>query len=1037
MKRLNYILILITLFCNKSYNQYYKNVPLLKYEKNKLIYIPDSLGNMIPDYSFCGYRNGDLKFPVPEIKAFVKWSDGDMTTTIQSAIDYVSSLPLKNGLRGTIVIDTGIFKVNGQLKISSSGVVLKGRTINNKTTKILATGYDRRILFKIKGNNFKIDSWEEIENTYIPIGSIKIITRNANKFKSGDQIYIRSTVTKNIINTLRTDWFGGETEWIGWKENERDLYFLRKIIKISYDTIFIDVPLTISLNFLDSKTYIARVVSDERIYNVGIENLILESEFDSSNIKDENHSWTAISFDNSYDCWIKNVIFKHFAGSAVYLQRNAQRTTVMNCISLEPISEIGGWRRRTFFNEGEQNLFIKCYSENGYNDFACGFTARGPNAFVFCESYRSFNFSGCIDSWSSGVLFDNVEIDGHALVIGNIGQENMGAGWCAVNSVLWNCSASKIICDMPSFMYNWAYGTWGQFEGRGIWVNTNSYVNPNSLYFHQLYERTGKSLKIIEDIFDDKYSTSSPSIDLAFKLTKDAYNCKKTIKDLVLKEFINDSFKIDYQNIQIFENKNLIKNQQFIGTSKKYIIKNGWFTVDGRIVTGKIHQIQWWRGNTRWYSKEKSTPHLTRFVPAKEELGFTDDVEEVVQWLKDNNYSALSHHYGLWYERRRDDHERVRRIDGNVWAPFYEQPFDRSGIDYAWDGLSKYDLKKYNKWYWLRLKQFADKAESQGIFLFNHHYFQHNILEAGAHWVDFPWRTANNVNNTEFPELPNFAGGKRIFMAEQFYDTTNQIRKQLHQLYIFKNLDNFKQNNNVIHFLSEEYTGPYSFMKFWLDQIKKWEKINGMNCLIAISCTKDVQDSVLNDKNLIDLIDIIEIKYWYYTKDGNIYSPPGGANLAPRQFERILKPGAVDFYSIYKSVYEYKKLYPEKVVIYNAKGSNEYPWAIFMAGGSFASIPLIKNPYFLASASSMKPIDCSEKGYLLLENNKGERIIYFIKKIDFEIEPLINNKKFDILSIDPTNGDVNKDYKINKYNQKIFLIPNRENTVIWLYKKKK
>jgi hypothetical protein len=63
-------------------------------------------------------------------------------------------------------------------------------------------------------------------------------------------------------------------------------------------------------------------------------------------------------------------------------------------------------------------------------------------------------------------------------------------------------------------------------------------------------------------------------------------------------------------------------------------------------------------------------------------------------------------------------------------------------------------------------------------------YFQHNILEAGAHWVDCPWRPANNLNATDFPEPPPFRdsdgrepptyeAGKRIFMAEQFYDVTH------------------------------------------------------------------------------------------------------------------------------------------------------------------------------------------------------------------------------------------------------------------------
>jgi len=1030
------LMIYILIICSISniLSQVYKNVPFIKFENNKIIYIPDSAGNIIPDFSYCGYKNGCFDFSSPEIKAFVKWADGDMTQTIQSAIDYVGSLPLLNGFRGTIVIDTGIFKINGQLKINSSGIVIKGRTVNNKTTTLLATGYDRRILIKVKGDSAFCNKWYEVESNYIPAGSKKIFSVNTMNLNVGDQIYLRSTVTKNIIKILKTDWFGGETEWIGWKENERDLYFLRKIINIINDTIFIDVPLSTSLNYQDSKTYFAVVKVDKRIFNVGIENLILESQFNFENIKDENHSWIAISFDNSYDCWVNKIVFKHFAGNAVYLQRNTQRITVINCISLDPISEIGGWRRRMFFNEGQQNLFIKCYSELGYNDFACGFTACGPNAFVFCESYRSLNFSGSIDSWSNGILFDNVNIDGNALILGNIASSNMGAGWCAANSMIWNCSASKVICEMPPLHYNWAYGAWGQFEGRGIWFNVNSNVSPVSLYFQQLFERTGKIINIVDGLIDDKSSTSSPDIETAQKLADEAIYPRKTIKDFVLKEFKDDDIVIN-NKMKIFLRSEIKENITKYKSNLNFKITNGWFTVGNKVVTGKIHNIQWWRGNPQWYAKAKATPHITRFVPGKEEIGYTDNINDVVDWLKDNNYCALSHHYGLWYDRRRDDHERVRRIDGNVWAPFYEQPFDRSGKDFAWDGLSLYDLTKYNEWYWLRLKQFANIAHEYGIFLFNNHYFQHNILEAGAHWVDCPWRSANNINNTNFPEPPVFAGGKRIFMAKQFYDTTNVVRKQLHEKYILKNLENFKENNNVIHIISEEYTGPYDFMKFWLDCIKKWNIANNENkCKIALSCTKDIQDSVLNNSNLNQLIDIIDIKYWYYTNDGNIYMPPGGVNLAPRQYERIMKPSKVDFYSVYKSVYEYKIKYPNKVVIYNAKGSNEYPWAIFMAGGSFASIPVIKNEYFLVYAATMQPVDFSHEGYLLLKNDNNEKIIYFLKKRNIEFD-LKLYKNYEFKLIDSESGDI-LNIKILQKNNKIVLEPENAGTIIWIYKKK-
>lgn len=39
----------------------------------------------------------------------------------------------------------------------------------------------------------------------------------------------------------------------------------------------------------------------------------------------------------------------------------------------------------------------------------------------------------------------------------------------------------------------------------------------------------------------------------------------------------------------------------------------------------------------------------------------------------------LHHRTGLWYERRRNDHERNMHADAEVWAPFNEMPYSRSG----------------------------------------------------------------------------------------------------------------------------------------------------------------------------------------------------------------------------------------------------------------------------------------------------------------------------------------------------------------------
>jgi hypothetical protein len=331
---------------------------------------------------------------------------------------------------------------------------------------------------------------------------------------------------------------------------------------------------------------------------------------------------------------------------------------------------------------------------------------------------------------------------------------------------------------------------------------------------------------------------------------------------------------------------------------------------------------------------------------------------------------AFEHNYGLWYDRRRDDHQRVKRLDGEVWPPFYELPFARSGKDTAWDGLSKYDLTKYNPFYWDRLKQFANQASQKGMLLIHQNYFQHNIIEAGAHFADFPWRTANNINNTGFPEPPPYAGDKRIFMAEQFYDITNPVRKELHKKYIRQCLNNFKDNNNVIQFIGEEFTGPLHFVQFWLDEIALWEKETGKHPLIGLSVTKDVQDAILADAKRNKNVDIIDIRYWHYQADGTVYEPKGGQNLAPRQQARLLKPKKTSFEQVYKAVKEYKEKFPTKVVIYSGDNYTEFGMAVFMAGGS---LPVLQNNVdadLIKAAVGMKPVVSTNKNEYILSDGK-------------------------------------------------------------------
>jgi len=1005
------------LVCVSSIDAATRNqAPILSLDKDgRMAYDADERGNRVPDFSHCGYAGGDRAIPDAPVRAVVEPRAGDNTARIQRAIDYVATLPAdSNGVRGAVLLLQGLHEVFWGLYITNSGVVLRGQGMTEAGTVLVAAGIYRRTLVRVAGHNDRAmqtnANWSIVDD-YVPVGATSFRLKNANELKPSDSILVIRPSTQDWIERLGATDFGGGVGG-SWKPGTRDIVWDRVIRSIEGDKVTVDAPITTAIETEVGGGRIARYDWPGRIHNVGIENLRLESAFDVRNPKDENHSWCAITMENVRDAWVRQVTFKHFAGSTVAIYESGSRVTVEDCISLAPVSEEGGARRNTFFTMGQQTLFLRCYSERGRHDFSVGHCAAGPNAFVQCEASQPLRDSGPLESWAAGVLYDNVRIDGHALTLGNRGPSLGGAGWAAANCVLWNCNASRIVCASPPGAQNWSFGSWAEFEGDGVWRSSNDFVTPESLFVAQLRDRLGSErVKQVQLMPRPREESSNPPLDKAQELAAASHRPAPHLADYIAAAWKRNPIPSDPGKVKRIEEisssssrGNEAQTERRINQSlltsaamNTLVITNGWLTVGGKLLIGGSTSVAWWRGNTRPGEQTNFNPALTRFVPGRAGHGFTDDLRAVADTMVANNHAAIDHNYGLWYDRRRDDHERVRRLDGDVWSPFFEQPFARSGRGTAWDGLSQYDLTKFNPWYWSRLREFAHLADERGLVLFYQNYFQHNILEAGAHWADSPWRSTNNINGTGFPEPPLYAGDKRIFMAEQFYDVTHSVRRALHRGYIRQCLDNFTNNANVIQFTSAEFTGPRHFVEFWLDTIAEWEREDAgsrrreeahseqslltsaatkervRGPLIALSCTKDVQDAILADEQRGAIVDVIDFRYWWRTDKGE-FTPPGGMNLAPRQFERQWRGGRPRDEDLAGMAAEYRAKFPGKPSICDFDSAS---WAWLCAGGSMPRLPKTTDARLLASIPQMQPwkSDANAKQWSLRE--AGKQVLVF------------------------------------------------------------
>ncbi len=855
--------------------------PVTQSKSGQLTYLIDERGDRVPDFSGAGFGGGGVALPVVAARVRVSPAPGDDGPRLQAAIDFVSGLaPDAAGFRGAVQLDAGRYEIEGQLKIRASGVVLRGVGPGESGSVLVATGQGRRPLIELGGNDRRenVGAPVALASEKVPVGAAELtLARADHGIAVGASVTVERPSPIEWIKSIGMDEAPGRQPYI-WKAGAFNVRWDRRVVAVDGARLTLDAPLTVALESRYGGGTVQAYVQSGYIERSGIEHLRCESDYDRRNPLDEEHAWNAIDLHAASDVWVADVTAVHFAGSAVQVGAKVARATVQDCSSLAPVSERAGYRRMAFHSRGQQILFLRCTAEQGGNDFTVGYLSAGPNVFLHCTARETKGFSGSIGSWASGLLFDSGLIDGGALRLDNLETWNQGVGWAAVNSVLWNSSASVVAVRRAPGAGNWAVAVWGQFVGDGRWSMVNEFAEPKSLYRAQLQARLGPSALTILEPRHYGPTVEVPAleavvVDLAQRLTPKP-----------------------------------------AGPGRPLALVDGTLLLGGAPVTGKQLETAWWLGRLEPARASEFGRAITRFSPGRTGTGLTDEIPAVAAAMVRAGEVFFRHHYGLWYDRRRIDHQMIRRPDADVYPPFYEQPFARSGQGTAWDGMSRYDLTRYNPWYFSRLREFVAEARQQGLVLINEMYFQHNILESAAHWVDSPWRTTNNINGTDFIEPPPFTGDT-IKMADAFYDVAHPLRRALHRAYIRQCLANLAAETNVIHTLSAENSGPLHFMQFWLDVVAEWEAETGHRPLIALSAPKDVQDAILADAKRAAVVDVIDLTYWWRTADGQEFAPKGGQNLAPRQHLRLWKGGKPSAATISAAARDYRAKFPGKAVI--------------------------------------------------------------------------------------------------------------------------
>ena len=380
------------------------------------------------------------------------------------------------------------------LRISASGVVLRGQGQGTDGTVLVATRAEQHDLVLVEGAGgltATAGTTQRISTAHVPVGATSFEVESTAGFTVGDRVGVRRTPNQAWIDDLDM------AQW-GWTPSSYAITFERTITAVEGNQITIDIPVVDAMRSGHGGGEVFVADTSRRIEEVGVEGLRMVSEY--AGPEDESHGWKAVRLRHVTNAWVRDVTAEYFGYSAVSVEGSSSFVTVQDSAMLQPISIRTGGRRYSFnVSGGTAILFQRCYSEEARHDFVSGARVPGPIVWLDCYSRVSNTDDGPHHRWASGLLFDNVR--SLELHVENRQDSGTGHGWAGAQTLFWNSIAEGIRSFAPLGAMNWVIGTYGE-QQPGQWTTTEPLgwyeshdrsVEPRSLYLKQLEDRLGAS----------------------------------------------------------------------------------------------------------------------------------------------------------------------------------------------------------------------------------------------------------------------------------------------------------------------------------------------------------------------------------------------------------------------------------------------------------------------------------------------------------------------------------------------------------------
>lgn len=479
-----------------------------------LRYEMDAESNYVPDFSYAGYKNGEV--PLPEVIAIdtIGPVEGNNTPHIQDAIDQLEAHAIDNkGIRGALILLPGTYPIHGTIKIDADGIILRGSGAGSDPTQntiLLGAGNHPESRNIIQVGNDKVATWENklagsestVTSPFVPAGSRSLQVSDPSLYNVGDNIIVFQPSTTAWLESVN---FGDTDVDDPWKPGQIDIYYNRVIEEVNLleEKIILKEPIYDHLDRAIAPAFVYKLDREGIRQSIGIEDLRIQIQ--TSGQLDEDHAMNAIKLAGVEDCWVRGVTALHFSFAAIDMTV-ASRISIVQCQALEPHSRIEGSRRYNFNVSIQSNniLFQNCLATDARHAFISNGTSSASGiVFHKCHATGDYTTSEGHRRWSQAMLFDNIIFaesrTNNLLGLYNRGSYGTSHGWATVHSVAWNVvvpPSRRIVLQKPPSRQNYAIGCIAEI------TNVHQFVHPigfselinevpaiTSLYSAQLVQR--------------------------------------------------------------------------------------------------------------------------------------------------------------------------------------------------------------------------------------------------------------------------------------------------------------------------------------------------------------------------------------------------------------------------------------------------------------------------------------------------------------------------------------------------------------------